>query len=247
MNIRTLISETFRFLTFRSLSAAAATEWRSFLAFGMACTWLAGVGRYWDNPRASAWQMLGLGSVIYVFVLALLLWLVALPMRPRHWSYRNVLLFVTLTSPLAFLYAIPVEKFMPLGEATTLNAWFLAVVALWRVALLFHFLWRVARLKIIAVIVTTLLPLAGIVLALSMLNLEHVVFELMGGIPSDQRSSHDTAYLIVFALSFYSIFATPFLLVAYGFCAWHAYLNRASTAENESRQDASISDKDPRP
>src|SRR3712207_7552248 len=45
------------------------------LAFGLACTWLVGVGRYWDNPRASLLQHLGVGSVVYVFALALLLWL----------------------------------------------------------------------------------------------------------------------------------------------------------------------------
>jgi len=44
--------DTFRLLTFRSLESAVREAWPSYLVFGLLCTWLAGVGRYWDNPRA---------------------------------------------------------------------------------------------------------------------------------------------------------------------------------------------------
>jgi hypothetical protein len=47
-----------------------------YLGFGLVCTWLAGIGRYWDNPRAELWQWLGFGSLVYVFILAGLLWLI---------------------------------------------------------------------------------------------------------------------------------------------------------------------------
>jgi hypothetical protein len=53
---------------------------------------------------------------VYVFVLALVLWLFVAPLRPRHWSYRNVL-FIGLTAAPAFLYAIPVERMMSLDMA----------------------------------------------------------------------------------------------------------------------------------
>ena len=36
-------------------------------------------------------------------------------------------------SPLAWLYALPVERWLELGAALSLNRWFLAVVAAWRV------------------------------------------------------------------------------------------------------------------
>lgn len=49
-------------------------DWKAFLAYGFIFTWLAGVGRYWDNPRAELWQIMGLGSIAYVFVLALIIW-----------------------------------------------------------------------------------------------------------------------------------------------------------------------------
>ncbi|MFL6259215.1 MAG: hypothetical protein ACJ76Y_05835, partial [Thermoanaerobaculia bacterium] len=107
-----IVADELRLLTFRAPSQAVATNWKAYLAFGLFFTWLAGVGRYWDNPRAELWQLAGLGSIAYVFVLAVILWLLLAPLRPKNWSYRNVLTFVTLTAPPAVLYAIPVERFM---------------------------------------------------------------------------------------------------------------------------------------
>ena len=213
--IRTLIADEFRFLTFQRVSPAIHTHWQAFLAFGLFFTWIAGIGRYWDNPRAYLWQHLGLGSVAYVFVLAFVIWGLLAPLRPKNWSYKNVLLFVTLTAPPAILYAIPVEKFMPLESARTINVWFLAVVASWRVALFAVFLRRAAGLSPWMVIVATLLPLVIIVVALSMLNLEHVVFSIMSGIREEDRTANDNAYGIVVLLSVFSVLASPVLLGAY--------------------------------
>jgi hypothetical protein len=56
--------------------------------------------------------------------------------------------------------------------------------------------------------------------ALSVLNLEHVVFDLMSGIREEDRSSADTAYTVVFVLSMFSFFASPFLIVGY---LWYMY------------------------
>jgi hypothetical protein len=161
------------------------------------------------------WQYLGLGSVAYVFVLALFVWLLLLPLRPKNWSYRNVLLFLALTAPPAVLYAIPVERFMTLNNARAANAWFLALVAAWRVALLVVFLRRTAKLSGGATAVATLLPISAIVLALSLLNLEHVVFNLMGGFRDQTESGNDTAYLIVSFLSIFAFLAAPVLAIIY--------------------------------
>lgn len=213
--IKTLLIDEWRFLTFRPVSPAIHTNWQAYLAFGLFFTWLAGMGRYWDNPKAELWQSLGVGSLAYVFVLASIIWLLLAPLRPRHWSYRNVLLFITLTAPPAVLYAIPVERFVSADAARVANAWFLAVVATWRVALFSVFLKRAAGFGIGTVIVATLLPLAIIVIALSALNLEHVVFEIMSGIREDQRSPNDAAYSVVFLLSLLSFTVAPFLVLAY--------------------------------
>jgi hypothetical protein len=213
--LRTLLANELRFLTFRRVSPAVRESWVAFLMFGLVMSWLAGVGRYWDNPRAHVWQHLGLGSVVYVFVLALVLWALIAPLRPQHWTYKNVLLFVTMTSPPALIYAIPVEKFMSLDAAQSTNATFLAVVSVWRVALYAAFLRGAGKLGRGAAVVATLLPLVLIVVALAVLNLEHVVFDMMGGMRPEQRSANDAAYDIVLMLSILSVYAAPVLFMAY--------------------------------
>ena len=212
----TVAQDSIRMLTFRRPTSNIATQWKAYLAFGLAFSWFAGIGRYWDNPRAETWQSLGLGSVIYVFVLAGILWLVIAPLRPQSWSYRNVLVFVSLTSPPALLYAIPVEQFMELETAQSANAWFLAVVALWRVSLLAWFLRISARLHPAVIVVATLLPLVLIVVSLAALNLEHVVFEIMAGVDPADRTGNDLAYIVVTTVAVLSTVLAPVLLLTYG-------------------------------
>jgi len=221
--LKQIVADELRLLTFRAPGHAVATSWKAYLAFGLFFTWLAGVGRYWDNPRAEPWQMAGLGCLAYVFVLAAILWLLLAPLRPKNWSYRNVLTFVTLTAPPAVLYAIPVERFMPAADAAQANAWFLAVVAAWRVGLLGVFLRRVARLPWLQLIVATLLPLAIIVVSLALLNLEHVLFDLMAGIRDQDKSANDMAYTIVFNLAYLSFASAPILGIAYAVCVFRAW------------------------
>lgn len=221
--IKTLLREEFRLLTFRSVSSAVPTHWRAFLIFGLFFTWLAGVGRYWDNPRAHLWQTLGLGSLVYVFVLAFVIWATMLALKPKNWSYLNVLLFITLTSPPAVLYAIPVERFMSPEAAVFANVKFLAIVATWRLALYAVFLRRTAGLSVVAVIVGTLLPIVLIVVTLAVLNLEHVVFNIMGGIRPDERSVNDGAYQVVVIIALWSMLLVPVLAITYGVLVYRAW------------------------
>lgn len=57
---------------------------------------------------------------------------VAPPFWRTYWSFLGLF---WMTAPLAWLYAIPVERFLPPLEATQANLCLLAVVSLWRVAL----------------------------------------------------------------------------------------------------------------
>lgn len=191
----------------------------------MGFTWLCGIGRYWDNPKAELWQYLGLGSVAYIFILSLILWIVILPLKPLNWSYKNVLLFVSLTAPPAILYAIPVERFMPLESAQLANVCFLAVVAIWRVALLLKYLKNVAGLSGLCVLVATLLPLTLIVSGLSALNLEHVVFKIMAGLEDHEKSANDGAYTILLLITYFSVLASPVLLSIYGWFIYKRHRN----------------------
>jgi hypothetical protein len=214
-SLSAIIRDAIRVLSFRRPSKDIADSWQRYLAFGLLFTWLAGVGRYWDSPRADLWQYAGMGSLAYVFVLASLLWLIIAPLKPVRWSFKNTLIFVTLTSPPAVLYAIPVERFMSLENAQTANALFLGIVATWRVALLVWFLKAVSQLSWLRIAVATLLPLTLIIVALALLNLEHVVFNIMSGIRPEDRSANDGAYTIVLMLTYFSVMAFPFALTTY--------------------------------
>src|SRR5712671_2538046 len=88
-------STTLRLLTFRSSREELLNIGWKHLAFGVLCTWLVGMGRYWDNPRVGLLQHAGIGSVVYVFVLSMLLWLIVLPLKPKDWSYFRVCTFVS--------------------------------------------------------------------------------------------------------------------------------------------------------
>ena len=220
-----------RLLFFRaSREELIGLHWRH-LALGIFCTWLVGMGRYWDNPRVGMLQHLGVGSVIYIFVLSLFLWLIIWPLRPRNWTYFNVLTFISMVSPPAALYAIPIEKSLTLEDSNIVNAWFLAVVATWRVALLIFYLRRAARLEPFTTFIATFFPLTIIVVVLSGLNLDKVVFDAMGG--AGERSPDDAAYGVLFLLSLLSIL----LFIPFVICYLWLLFNRFTSAKTDASED----------
>lgn len=199
---RDALGAMLRLIFFRASPAELAEiGWRH-LAIGLFCTWLVGMGRYWDNPRVGLLQHLGVGSVIYIFVLSFFLWLIIWPLRPQNWTYLRLLTFISLVSPPAALYAIPVESFADLDSANAINAFFLAIVATWRVALLIFYLRQSGQLGWFPTLVATFLPLTIVVIALAMLNLDKVVLDVMGG--GGVRSANDIAYEVLFLLSLLS-------------------------------------------
>jgi hypothetical protein len=196
---------------------------RRHLAWGLFCTWIVGVGRWWDDPGARLVQHLGLGSILYVFALSGLVWLLGWPLRPENWSYFRVLTFISLCSAPGMIYAIPVERWYGVHHATLLNVWFLGIVAVWRLALLGSFFARTTKLPTTAAVVATILPIMLIVAALTALNLERAVFEVMARVP--RHTAADGAYLILLiitALSVYgSVLVVPWYLIEC-FLAWRA-------------------------
>jgi hypothetical protein len=184
------------------------------LMAGIIGTWLVGMGRYWDDPKASPLQHWGLGSVIYIFILAGFIWLILLPFKIEKWSYKTALTFIALTSFPAIFYAIPVERFFSISTANTINVWFLAIVALWRLCLLYYFLKHFTQLSIGNIMTVTLMPICLIISTLTALNLHKVVFDIMGG--NRQPTAHDGAYGVLMFLTVVSVILTIPLLIAYG-------------------------------
>lgn len=204
-----------RVLTGRFTSDDLAATGAPHLALGLVFTWLAGIGRYWDSPRAGTLQHLGVGSLVYVVVLSAFLWLLLMPLRPQQWSFVKILTFVCAVSPPALLYAIPVERFMSLDDARRANVLFLAIVALWRVVLYVVFLWRYAGFRNLRLVVAAFLPLTVIVFGLTALNLERAVFDLMAGLDPSSGTSADSAYAFLVVITFFSLWVAPMMFVLY--------------------------------
>jgi len=217
-----LFATAFRILTFRATSDELRAMDLRHLVLGLLFTWMVGIGRWWEDPRAGLLQHLGIGSFIYVFALALFLWITLWPMVPPQWSCFNVLTFVTLTSPPGILYAIPVRHSLDLQTGQAVRLGFLAVVAGWRVLLLAFYLGRGAGLSGFKRIVATLFPLTLLVVTLTATNLEKVVFSFMGGIEPEQRSVNDDAYGVLFLLAVLSFWLFLPLFICYVVISWIA-------------------------
>jgi Yip1 domain len=210
-----------RLLTFKITREEILQFNKSHFIVGLLGTWIVGMGRYWDDKGASLLQHLGFGSVIYIFILAGFIWLILKPFFIDNWNYFTVLTFISLTSFPAILYAIPVERFFSVQAANTMNVWFLAIVAFWRLGLLYYFLKNFTKLSAGNILTVTLMPICLIISVLTMLNLHKVVFNVMSGIRNP--SPHDSSYLVLMLLTGVSAILTPILLIAYGVGIYERY------------------------
>ncbi len=202
-----------KLLTFKLMREEMLQFNKTHFIAGFVATWIVGIGRYWDDSGASILQHLGLGSVIYIFVLAGFIWLIVKPFQVDNWNYFTVLTFIGLTSFPAIFYAIPVELYFSIETANTMNVWFLAIVAAWRLGLLYYFLKHFTRLSAGNILTVTLMPICLIISTLTVLNLHRVVFEIMGGVRNP--NPHDSSYLVLMLLTGVSIILTLPLLIAY--------------------------------
>lgn len=214
-----IIKTILRLLTFRITREELLNFEKKHFITGLIGTWIVGMGRYWDDSNASVLQHLGIGSVIYIFVLAGFIWLILKPLRVENWNYLTVLTFISLTSFPAIFYAIPVERFFSLSAANSMNVWFLAIVALWRLRLLYYFLRRFTQLSPGNILTVTLMPICLIISTLTILNLHNVVFEAMGGIRNP--GPHDSSYIVLMVLTVISMLLSLPLLIAYGIIVWN--------------------------
>jgi|APMI01.1.fsa_nt_gi hypothetical protein len=225
-DLREVLATTGRVLTFRPAIPDLQRLGPLYLAVGLALAGIAGIGRHLDNPKLPLWQRLGSDSVIYVFVFAAILWLVLWPMRPHNWRYVTILVFVALTAPPAFLYAIPAvlgpdglaawfggAPILGAAQVPAIKVWLLLIVSIWRVALLVVFLHGAAGLRGFTLLVAVLTPLVLIVASLTLLNLDQAVFNVMGG--RGERTVNDGAYAVLAVLTFVSVNAFPLLLIFY--------------------------------
>ena len=230
-----------RVLTFRDRPGELQDlSWR-LLWLGLGCTWLVGIGRWWDDPRPEIPLLAraGLGSVIYVFALSFLLWVFTRPFARHKTSYRQMLAFVACTSPPAILYAIPVEKWLPFGPASLYNLAALLIVATYRVCLLIHYLRRGPRLLPKEVFLVAATPIMLILLGLAAAGMAARIVDIMGGFR--ESIPQESAEMIVFLIAGCGFYLTPFLLLAYIISAVVAVRRRRAIRVPVKLQDDRIS------
>jgi hypothetical protein len=181
-----VLAITFRILTFRATLEDYNALSADHLLFGIVCTWVVGIGRWWDDPTAGPFHKVGLGSVFYVFFLSIVLWVMVKPIALKRLSFLKLFAFVTLTAPPAILYAIPVEMLTGNETALNLNLAFLVVVALWRVAMFWRFLRVSLQLNWLRTYAALFGPLSVFLLLLTWFSIMHLALRHMGGLRATQ-------------------------------------------------------------
>ena len=132
-----------RFLVGQRDAIRQIAESRSALWLGLLFVVSAGFAREYDGEDLlyEPWHLLIplVASVGSSFLLFCLVYVVAFArgVREPFWTgYRRLLTLYWMTAPLAWLYAIPFERFTTAPNAIAANLWLLGLVALWRVVLM---------------------------------------------------------------------------------------------------------------
>src|SRR5439155_13152238 len=106
------------------------------------------------------------------------------PDRPSFFAgYRSFLTLFWMTAPLAWLYAVPYERFLGPVDAVRANLWTLGVVAAWRVALMVRVVSVLMGYRVLSAVFLVML-FADVVafLAVYLTPTPQPVFAIMGGI-----------------------------------------------------------------
>lgn len=213
----------FRILFFRASREELLRLDGRHLSYGLLWTWLVGFGRHWDHDGYALWQYLGLASFLVVFALSLVLAAFIFPLRPKGISFMGLLTFVSLTSPPAVLYAIPVERYFDLESANGINLTFLLIIAIWRVALVHYFVVRAGRFRYSQAFSSIFLPITVAIAVLTFLNLDGVMVDFMSGVEERTRTSMDASYIVLMLLGGFSYLGVIPILILWIFMAIDSY------------------------
>ena len=173
---------------------------RGALCVGAILVLTGSVARNYDGADlVGEWKVLthGIGASI---VNALLLYTLAYAAarahrqeRPRFFSgFLSFLGLFWMTAPTAWLYAVPYERFLTPVEAVNANTWTLALVAVWRVALITRVLaviWGARYMTVLFIV----LFFADAALVAGTLLAPMPVVDFMGGM---EQSPADTALVV---------------------------------------------------
>ncbi len=209
--MKAIFTDLWKFLTFR----ADQKDYERFglwhFAVGFCFTWMVGILRNWDFPEAPIWAKLGLGSLVYIFLLTSVMWVSNALQGYENLSFTRILTVISMTAPPAVIYGIPVEAFMSLEGAQYANLCFLCIVALWRVTLFVHFLCVAGGNFFGRAMLVVFAPICLIALGLLSTGRIKYTIDLMGGLNRQPSGPNDAADALLLTLGFLSV---PGLLMA---------------------------------
>jgi hypothetical protein len=133
--------------------------------------------------------------------------------------YRPFLTLYWMTAPLAWLYAIPVERFLSPGDATAANLWLLGLVSAWRVLLMIRVVAVVFRTGSVAATMTVLLFADAVVLVVLFLT-PWPVIQFMGGVRLTESEQVVLGTKLVIGLA--GFLTLPIWLIGTGETTWRA-------------------------
>jgi hypothetical protein len=126
---------------------------------------------------------------------------------PFFAAYRSFLTLYWMTAPLAWIYAIPFERFLDPYEATMANLCCLGLVATWRVLLMIRVISVLMGYHVLAAVFPVLL-FGDTIAVVAIQFLQVPILDLMGGIrmtPKENMLLNTT-----FFISFWALLRCPF-------------------------------------
>ncbi len=192
MTVQTLIEFLcFRGRAIRSVALSSTATW-----VGCLLVLTAGLAREYDGEYllAEPWHLLLplAASLVGCGALTLLVWILTLLAKPPRLSLAKTFLALLnvywMTAPMAWLYAIPFERWLSPGDATRANLWLLGIVSVWRVALMARALSVLYQVRWLSALV----PVMVFSVAMALLALQLIpspLFMIMGGVRLTESES----------------------------------------------------------
>ena len=202
MNLRTLLGFLVgRADAIRNVASSKAAFWT-----GMALVLLTAFPRNYDQTYIPEKPVLWfLGPLLFSLVSGTWLFLISYGLcarwkmdyadgkKPPLWSaWRGFMGAFWMTAPIAWIYAIPVERFWDSLTATKANLWLLGIVSLWRVLLMARVFQVVCQAPAFRCLLWVLLAAGVEVVFLGLSNFSDRIMRSMGGM----RNSPEEALLL---------------------------------------------------
>lgn len=184
------------------------------LVFGLLVTMLVGVGRSWDDSKASLLRQTGVGSLVYVLVFAIAMSLIVMPMTRQGGILPRLLIAAALTSPPGLLYAFPIEKLVSADSQVPViyNSSALMIVSIWRVAMMARILRSGLGLTTFATFASILAYIGGALFVFGLSGMLATVANSMGGYRERAMTVGEQIAAVAFQVS------VPICIV--GFLVW---------------------------